>query len=417
MFLAVAAMVPLYGTQRETFTELADPKQWERWRRSAHEHLPDGFDPAPETPPQEYHFQYWLKAKWTSPNWAEYRANAVKAFRGTALHLAQGLGHLPSHHPMYYKRPFAAQWVAFDGTVWQGPSDVPAGSGHRHDSASGWHNKFGDDHIRVWGSKVAFASIRSEDWHGRVVLDYQMVKGPNEDSGIGDEGAAIVAMACRIQDAAPGMRGLIVDGILRGDTLARLAARNLFVINYPTAKTNPDRATKGTINDTRTEKHAKVYVFRHKRRNGTECVHHLWGIGGRLHERLPDVKGHDAFVPLDVTTVQSRRNADGTYRHYLRAVIKCLGRDVAAMVPLYHHPDNGPVLNRGEYLRLYPPGTWQFTALYGRRNDTESLHNEAKLTMPRLPAYGSTRQELFVLGLSLGYNAVTRSLLAKTSPG
>ena len=86
-------------------------------------------------------------------------------------------------------------------------------------------------------------------------------------------------------------------------------------------------------------------------------------------------------------------------------------------MPLHHHPENGPVINRGEYLRFYTPKTWQFTSLYGRRNDTEALHNEAKAKMPRLPAYGAIRQELFILAFSLGYNAVTRAVVTRTTPG
>ena len=365
VMLFVVAMTPLLGSRREVFTYLTDVKLWLRWRETAHQHLPEGFDPAGSTPPKDHHLDYWLKAKWDSPAWAEHRDNAVKAFRGTALHLAQGLGHLPSDHPMYYKRPATSQWVAFDGTVYPGPSNKTFDDAdRRHDPASGWHNKYGDDKVRVWGSKYVFASMRSEDWHGRIVLDFQHVKGPNNVSGIGDEGAVIEQMAYRIKAQAPGMCGLIVDGILKGNTIARLAARGLFTINWPTAKSHKDRATQGTHNDTREEKFAKVYVWTHDRRNGTECKHDIWALGTQLHERVPDAKGREAFVPLETAAVQTRKNADSTQRHYLRANVQCLGRKVVAMVPMYHQPENGPVINRGEYIRLYAPGTWQFGALY-----------------------------------------------------
>ena len=66
-------------------------------------------------------------------------------------------------------------------------------------------------------------------------------------------------------------------------------------------------------------------------------------------------------------------------------------------------------ISRGEHLRFYPPGTPQFHALYSRRNDSESLHNQIKRRLTRLPAYRVKRQMLFILGISLLHNAATRA--------
>ncbi len=79
-------------------------------------------------------------------------------------------------------------------------------------------------------------------------------------------------------------------------------------------------------------------------------------------------------------------------------------------VPLHHQPDDGLRFKRAEYLRYYPPGSWQFGVLYGRRNDSESLHNQIKNDMPYLPGYGRAVQELLILGFALRHNAVTRHL-------
>lgn len=67
------------------------------------------------------------------------------------------------------------------------------------------------------------------------------------------------------------------------------------------------------------------------------------------------------------------------------------------------------MFNRGEYLRFYPTNTPQFDILYGRRNDTESLHNQLKVKMRKMPAYGQRRQRLYLIGLVIAHNALTRA--------
>ena len=61
-------------------------------------------------------------------------------------------------------------------------------------------------------------------------------------------------------------------------------------------------------------------------------------------------------------------------------------------------------------MRFYPSGTPQFGLLYGRRNATESVHRQLKRKAERVPAYGYTRQMLFVLGYIATHNAVARAL-------
>ena len=416
VYLFLVAMTSVYSSQNATITHICTDKYlWRMYRKYAHKHLPAGFDQARKQPPKRHHLTYFLKL-WKSDEYADIRREAMAAFHRAALGLAEELGHLPTGQPLLYKRPCPSQWVSFDGTVYPGPTNNRPNNGHRTDPASGWHNKYGKEKTRVWGSKILFASLRSEDYHGRVIVGFTHILGPNDITGIGDEGQAIVTVAKRISAAAPGMRGVIVDGVLRDAHITALSALNLHTINRPAAARNPDRKVKGTNNSSRVEKRHKVTVHRHTRPNGRTCEHNIWAIGGQLHEQVRSgTTGKPAWVPLTHHRVTSRPNRDGTWRHYIHAALECRSHEVEFSVPLHHNPETGLQFKRGEYLRYYPPGTWQYGVLYGRRNDTESLHRELKRDMPRLPGYGTCTQELFILGYVLRHNAVTAHL-AKHPP-
>lgn len=133
-------------------------------------------------------------------------------------------------------------------------------------------------------------------------------------------------------------------------------------------------------------------------------------IGSVYHEKVLNSTGTSTvFLPVEVSGVERRHNKAGTFRHYQLVTLHCVHGDTTVRVPL-HQSAGESGFNRGELLRYYPTNTWQFGYLYGRRNDTESLHNQVKRTMPRLPAYGHVGQELFVLAYAVRNNAVARAL-------
>lgn len=410
VLLFLATMTTVWGSQKAAITQVClDKSTWLAYRRLAKKHLPEGWDMPPKQPPQRHHLSYFVRL-WKRPEWARVVEQAASTFRSTSIEFATELGHLPAGEKLRYDCPNPSQWIAFDGTVYKGPTNNRTRRPERVDSACGWHNKFGEERARVWGSKFVFGSLRSEDYHGRLIIDFEHVRGPNDITGIGDEGRAIVAMAKRIRAEAPGMRGVIVDGVLRDTHISELSSVNLHTINRPTAQRNPHRKTKGTNNRSRLEKTMKLTVVRHERANGRACEHHIWAIGGNLAEQVLDASGKSTWVLLTHEKVSSRRNKDGTWRHYVHATLTCNQASVPLTVPLHHQPKEGAPLKRGEVLRYYPPTSWQFGVLYGRRNDTESLHNEMKRAMPRLPAYSVAGQRLFVLAYAIRHNAATLAL-------
>lgn len=93
----------------------------------------------------------------------------------------------------------------------------------------------------------------------------------------------------------------------------------------------------------------------------------------------------------DVTYSCSR---PGSHRYYLKVAVPCPHGTIKTTIPLYHE-DHDP--------------TAQFQALYSRRNDSESFHRQIKRNLPRLPAYKSQRQQLFIIAMSLLNNAATHA--------
>lgn len=150
---------------------------WQTLRAVGDAHRPPGFDPAPERVPNRDHLRYFVK-KWKQDPSKPTREAVISTFRQEALTLAHDLGHLHGDAQFRYDQPDRSQWVAFDGTVYKGPSSKrpQRGENRRVDPACGWHNTGGKNN-RVWGTKVVFASVRSEDYWGRIIVDFEHVEG------------------------------------------------------------------------------------------------------------------------------------------------------------------------------------------------------------------------------------------------
>lgn len=96
------------------------------------------------------------------------------------------------------------------------------------------------------------------------------------------------------------------------------------------------------------------------------------------------------------------------------------GRRPPQRIALFHTdgPSAGLRFNKGEYIRVIPPGSPEHHSFYGIRNDTESLHNEIKRRRIRLPRDSVAGQELRLLGYMIGQNPspTPRGVAATTNP-
>ena len=403
-FLLIAGLTALTGSQRAAITFISDPLMWQFLRHYTEEFRPKEVDSLATTPLQRHHLSTFLK-KWESDAWATIRHIAHKQFRADAGARAKTQGLLNPTQPLRYNQVDPGQHIVYDGTVFSGPANK------YRITADGEGPQLKNGHEQVWGSKVVYATVRCADYQSRLVLDYEQVLSVTND-GIGDEAAATIDSATRLKEELPGIRGIIVDSIIRGKHLAQLADRGILVTNYPTALKNPQRSKHGRFAPGRVEKSTPLRTFTHKPRRGKNCTHKLIVEGGVFKQPAFDETGNEVLTTCPTTGFQSRRNPSGAHRYYLNITMPCQHGDLKVTIPLYHEDrDKFAIqgLNRGEYLRFYQPGNTQFDTLYGRRNDSESFHNQVKRNLTRLPAYRSRRQVLFILGTALVNNAATRA--------
>ena len=403
-FLLISGLTVLTGSQRSAITFVNDRHMWNFIRLYAEQFRPEELDSLGINPPERHHLSTFL-SKWESAQWESIRNLAHKQFRADAGARAVSQGMLNPAKTLRYNQVDPGQHIVYDGTVFKGPADK------YRVIADGERTQLKNGTEKVWGSKVVFATIRSADYQGRLVLDYEQVLGVTEE-GVGDEAASTIKSATRLKEQMPGLRGVIVDSILRGTHLTELADRGVLVTNYPHALTNPKAAKEGRWGAGRKEKSKKLRTITHQPRRGQTCTHTLIAEGAVLKQPTFNATGHKVLTDCEVTGFESRRNPSGAHRYYLNIKVPCQHGDLAVTIPLYHE-DNDKFaikdINRGEYLRFYPPGTPQFQALYGRRNDSESFHRQVKRNLTRLPAYRARRQVLFVLGMSLLNNATARA--------
>jgi hypothetical protein len=181
--------------------------------------------------------------------------------------------------------------------------------------------------------------------------------------------------------------------------------------NIPPAAENPDHKTKGRNNKNRVERIQYLRTHEHTLPNGHICEHRLHTVGSAIHQERYDDEGNTILVRLpNAITGYDRPNADGSTRWYVEYPVPCPHGDTTVAIRI-----DGPGRADSkawawtDLMRFYPVGSPQFGVLYGRRNATESVHRQYKRKAVRVPAYGYTRQLLFVLGYVATHNAVARA--------
>lgn len=434
LFLLIATVTAIVGSQRMAVTTLRDPFMWQ-WLKDVTDdnsyRVGLGLAPIGDKPLARHHLKHF-QAKWTSAKYRWHVITAKRAALGVAKTAARQQDLLAPGRPIVFDHPDPGQWLRFDGTVIKPvttsrPAKDSSVTG-RVDSSADYHHVGGDTKTRVYGTKYVFASVRTDDYQGRLILDYEPAVGETK-TGMGNEAAVTMAIIDRLHPELPGMHGVIVDSVLGGKDIISLAQRGLLTVNYPSALRNPNRRKGGRFAPGRIDKSAKVYVLRHTRPSGGECVHHIHVSGTIYYHVLFDAHGNEVQASIDVDNLLVRPNADGTVRHYHVLNVPCQYGEQTIHIPLFHDPrklkaknarQHVPqkslalqVRNRGEQFRAFPVNTPMFQVLYGRRNDTESLHNQFKRYLPKMPAYGAAAQSLYILGLVIAYNSLSRAHLLK----
>ena len=372
-------------------------------------------------PPQRHHMQYFFQ-KWRGRRrvaggwvpvepgdpWHGIRKKMIEAARAAAMRQAQAMGVLDPAMPFKFRIPDRAQYVGFDGVVFPMPDKRRSTACQDHLIGTG---------ASVHGAKYTIASTRVDGQYGsRVILDFAH-NGTDPDSDYTSEAAATQAMALRLAVLAEGgMKGIVVDSVIRGELLAALQRAGLTVVNHPHAYRNPEGGKARRYNPSRQDKSHLRATATHVDSSGAACDHALYFLNGCLVERIISADGTPTVRRVQVVDYEQRystsKSGNRVRREYLIAKVACtLGEDFTHRVALFHTDPTStdPQANWGEVARVFAPDTPQFQYLYGARNDTESRHTNLKAAVRYMPA-DVAGQQLRLLGAMVTMNATAWQL-------
>ena len=261
---------------------------------------------------------------------------------------------------------------------------------------------FEGDGNAAWGTKFVLVAARTDDVHGRLILDIEWVPTP------GGEARSAVDCFTRLAPHIPGAQGVIYDTALRGVHHQHLLRElGLLPINRVTAaKATP---TKARRNDRRVEKNVHIEDKTVTLADGNERTLRLYAEGGALGI----VELTDTGQPHSerLTRIRTHRNRDknGRYRWYNDYQLPSRYGDQTITIRLHgNDADTARKLNRTENLRPIPPGDPDFERLFPRRNDAESInrHLDDTMWLGRAHSIGHARQHLNLIGFALTVNSL-----------
>jgi hypothetical protein len=217
MFIVFEALLSVYGSARQVEAELSHPLVWQHVRMAIRRRFPDQPDlQLPVTPMRRHHYLYARKRGLQVPGFLETLA---RRHRELAAQQAGELGLCDANGPGSWTHPDLDRMLHADGKVIAplyrakpGDTRVDTTTGEirprRAEHDAGLHFE-GTGEV-AWGTKFVLVAARTNDPHGRVILDTDWVPKPG--------GEAATAMACfeRVAPLLPGAHGVIYDTALRG---------------------------------------------------------------------------------------------------------------------------------------------------------------------------------------------------------
>jgi hypothetical protein len=329
------------------------------------------------------------------------RAKVLAAFETMAIDQAQAMGVLDKTQDFAYGNPDRNQFLGFDGVVFAAPRKGPAPSVGQYTTGEG---------ITVRGTKWGISSTRVDGQsRSRIITSLHHIH-ENLDGSYASEQAVVREVIPRLHATADGgMKGLLVDSVIRGNDVIALQRQGITVVNNPHAASNPKGGPGKRHNESRVEKSHLRRVVTHQNDFGNTCEHYIFAVGGEFLQALMNNMGEYQLERVEHLDYQQRWNRDGTRREYHRIRIACAnGPAITERVSLFHTSpmSTDPDYNWGEVVRVYPPGSAAFKFLYGARNDTEVRHADLKARVKHLPR-DVAGQELRLLGAAIASNALS----------
>ena len=409
MWILFDALLSVYGSARQVEAELAHPLVWNHLRDLVGRRFPE--DPSTwlsERPMRRHHYLYGRTRWLTSPGIVE-QLRALHTEH--AVGQANALGLLKENGPGSWTHPHLSRMLHADGKVLTplyraqpGETRLDRSTGEiipvRAEHDAGLH--FEGTGETAWGTKWVISAVRSEEKHGRIILDVGHVPAP------GGEAAQAVESFREIAARAPGTQGVIYDTALRGvhhQTLMR--ELGLLPVNKVTA-------TKAAVKQPRKTGGRRVAKSTHIEdrqitlADGTTTTVSLFAQDGAVGIVTLDDTGTRHFT--DLVRLRTHRNEDkGGYRWYNDYRLpEHLGGGTITVRLHGNDVDTKRKFNRTENVRPIAQSDPDFKRLYRRRNDAESINRalDDTLWLRRAHSVGHRRQHLNLLTHALTVNSL-----------
>ncbi|MDQ1703255.1 MAG: hypothetical protein QOF57_2507 [Frankiaceae bacterium] len=181
--------------------------------------------------------------------WRGLRQRVYTEARALAVAQAQAMDLLDPRQEFQFANPDPRQYVGVDGTVFS------VGRYTKRALTSCQEHIVGGK-VKVFGAKFTIASIRIPgQFKSRVILSYDHTGTRDPASAHPDESAAVEAVIPVLAALSNGgVKGVVVDSIVRGKAVIRLQRNGMTVVNHPHAAANPDTKPGHRHNSTRVEK-------------------------------------------------------------------------------------------------------------------------------------------------------------------
>jgi hypothetical protein len=413
MLIVYRALISTWGSARRVQAELAHPVVWRFMQAVVKEEFPDDRSKwLPDTPMRRHHHDY-ARRFFTDPT---MQAKLAEVHRQHAVKLANEMGLLDPNGGGSFTHPDADRVVQSDGKVIEplltpqlGDTRVDKATGEliqkRYEPDASLH-VVGDGHF-AYGNKFVLTSTRSE--HDRVILDVASVP----DGTKGGEAAVAVDSFRRLAPLAPGIQAVAYDMALRGthiDTimrdfgwlvLAKVAAQSSGVKPRSRKRIGPY-----------IPKSRRIEVRSLRRADGAEEDVPIYAEAGAAGIGRLTESGELAFIALKRIRTHRNSNKTGGFRWYNEYELPSEYEGNPLSLRLLGNDEDRKVgLNRTENLRAIPPSDPDFTRLFGRRNDTESINRaiDDTLYLRRAHSVGQAAQLADLFGFALLVNARTRA--------
>lgn len=400
MLFLFDALISVYGSSRKVEVELAHRYVWKFLRRLVKRRFPN--DPSMHLPARHYrrhHYEYGRNRYLTNPVVLQqlqevHRASAAGQARQLGLLDPEGAGSFT--HPSLDRLLYADGKVVaplYKGRAGETKVDRTKGETRpvRFEADADLH--FQGDGEAAWGTKFVMTAVRSNDVHGRIILDAQCVP----EKG----GEAKVAMQS-FRDLAPhvpGAQGVIYDTALRG------VHHNELMRDVGWLSINRVQAAEVVMRDGKPVKRVEKSVHIEDKVVSGKTVR-LFAKGGAIGVAELTYKGEQVFNELRRVKTMRRGDKPGSFRWYNEYALPQGGTVIVRLDTT--DEDRERKLNRSENVRQIAPSDPDFKNLYKRRNDAESINRglDDSMWLGRAHSKGRSRQLVNLIGYALMVNGL-----------